>query len=151
MTDHAQTHAFPKTRTVNENAHPDHANVLVVFVGHTECGCLRWLKDGFKHCFVALQSSDKWIICDSLKNHMKFSIVELPSSFSLSRFYLDRGHIVLAGHEATPSEGSLFLPELLTCVGIVKRIIGIRSFWTVTPWQLFCLLRSMSHRWRLVQ
>jgi len=32
----------------------------------------------------------------------------------------------------------------------VKRIIGLRSFWTFTPWQLFRRLLSMKDQWRLV-
>ncbi|MGI9485672.1 MAG: hypothetical protein ACR2RF_07280 [Geminicoccaceae bacterium] len=135
-------------------ASADHADVpskiLVVFVEQTECYYLRWLKQGFKHCFVALQISDRWVICDSLKNKMVFSIIELPSDFRLSEFYRDRGYIVIAGHGSAQRQSSSIIPEILTCVAVVKRIIGIRSFWTFTPWQLFRLLNSMDDQWRLV-
>ena len=142
---------FPEPHTMSVDDLEDEATVLVVFVGKTECRCLRWLKRGFRHCFVALRASDKWLICDSLKNRMKFSIVELPPNFSLSQFYRDQGHIVVAGHGSVPSEGSFLLPEPMTCVTVVKRIVGVRSFWTITPWQLFCRLSSMTDDWRLVR
>jgi len=129
----------------------DQPTTLVVFVEQTECHCLRWLKRGFKHCFVALKTNDRWIICDSLKNKIEFSLVTLPSNFSLSDFYRRQGYTVLAKSGSPNGISSTIVPEVMTCVSVVKRIIGIRSFWTLTPWQLFCLLNAMSDEWRLVE
>lgn len=127
------------------------SNVLVVFVGHTECRHLRWLKQGFRHCFVALRSGGRWIICDSLKDRLECMLVDLPSDFDLPQFYQQRGHTVLVGQSSLQMATGSTLPEPLTCVTVAKRIIGIRSFWTFTPWQLFCLLTSMSEHWRIVE
>jgi len=127
------------------------AEILVVFVGETECRCLHWLKQGFRHCFVALRKGSRWTICDSLKNRIEFLIVDLPSDFDLGCFYRSQGHTVVAGFDAGLNTDRSMIPELLTCVTITKRIIGIRSFWTLTPWQLFCLLNAMNNRWRLVE
>lgn len=147
----AQPLSLPVSPTAYEGDHRDEAFALVVFVGRTECRSLRWLKKGFRHCFVALRANDKWIICDSLKDRMKFSIVELPASFNLSQFYRESGHIVMAGESSAQNRGSWIIPEPMTCVTVVKRILGIRSFWTMTPWQLFCLLNAMNGQWRWVR
>ncbi len=136
---------------ISANDVDEQSKVLVVFVEQTDCYYLRWLKQGFKHCFVALQISDRWIICDSLKSQMAFSIIQLPSNFKLEAFYRDRGYTVLARRGATQRNPSSIIPEILTCVAVVKRVIGIRSFWTLTPWQLFRLLSSMDDQWQLVR
>lgn len=128
----------------------DHAEILVVFVGQTECRYLRWLKKGFRHCFAALRTGDRWIVCDSLKNQLEFSLIDLPYDFDLGKFYRGRGHTVVTGAGSERVMTASTIPELMTCVTIVKRVIGIRSFWTLTPWQLFRLLISMNNRWRLV-
>ncbi|MEZ5933321.1 MAG: hypothetical protein R3F54_15490 [Alphaproteobacteria bacterium] len=125
--------------------------VLVVFVGHTHCRSLHWLKQGFKHCFVAQRVGGGWIICDSLKNQIELSQIDLPPDFSLSAFYRDMGHTVLAGQGHSIRQSTMITPEFLTCVSVVKRIIGVRSFWTFTPWQLFCRLRTMDDRWQVVE
>jgi len=136
---------------LGEEPASDHSEVLVVFVGQTECRHLRWLKQGFRHCFIALRRGDRWLVCDSLKNQIEFSLIDLPSNFDLGEFYRNRGYTVVVGQGLDQEQPRPFIPEILTCVTIAKRIIGIRSFWTFTPWQLFCLLISMNDRWRLVR
>lgn len=128
----------------------DRFQILVVFVGHTECRWLRWLKQGFKHCFVALHKGDRWIICDSLKNYLELTVLILPQNFCLSQFYRHRGYAVLGGRGPCLKAEEDFKLEILTCVSVVKRIIGLRSFWTLTPWQLFCHLKAMDGDWRLI-
>ena len=142
---------LPVLRATNGKCGKGYSEVLVVFVGQTECRLLRRLKKGFKHCFAALRTSDRWIICDSLKNQIEFSLFDLPSDFDLGKFYRGRGHTVVTGTGVANADPTSIVPEPLTCVTIVKRIIGIRSFWTVTPWQLFRLLTSTKNSWRLVK
>lgn len=136
---------------LQEDQMPWHSEILVVFVEQTECRHLRWLKQGFKHCFVALRSGGSWVICDSLKNRMECSLIDLPASFDLPEFYQRRGHTVVVGESSQRKGTGSIIPEPFTCVTVAKRIIGIRSFWTFTPWQLFCLLTSMNDRWRLIE
>jgi hypothetical protein len=124
---------------------------LVVFVDQTECSFLRFLKPGFRHCFVALQNRDRWIICDSLKNYIELFSIDTPSSFNLGKFYCKSGHRVIQGFLDDTLKSDIVIPEIFTCVAVAKRIIGVRSSWTVTPWQLYRLLRSRKDRWQLVE
>ncbi|NJO36275.1 MAG: hypothetical protein HC871_00100 [Rhizobiales bacterium] len=142
---------MPVPLSTRKIEHHEGFELLVVFVGHTQCRSLHWLKQGFKHCFVAQRLGDGWIICDSLKNRIELSFLRLPNDFSLSAFYRDMGHTVLAGRGPYIEKLRMIMPEVLTCVSMVKRIVGIRSFWTLTPWQLFCHLQAMKDRWRLVE
>lgn len=139
------------TTSVNDNAHCRRTEFIVVFVDKTECRCLRWLKRGFRHCFVALRSEDRWLICDSLKNRIEFSIVDLPDDFDLGDFYYEEGHTVIVGNQPKEKPETFILPEVLTCVAVVKRVIGLQSYWTLTPWRLFCVLNSMDNDWHVLE
>jgi hypothetical protein len=33
-------------------------------------------------------------------------------------------------------------PMPLTCVEVAKRILGLRAWWIITPWQLFKFIRK---------
>ena len=124
---------------------------LVVFVDGTECTWLRWLKRGFRHCFVVIRDERCWLICDSLKDRIELNSLDLPRSFDLAGFYAGQGHHVLVGHTARdlPREWLTLAP--LTCVSVAKRLLGIRATWVLTPWDLFAHLSSdASLRWRVV-
>lgn len=121
---------------------------LAVFVDHAECGWLRFLKPGYRHCFVALRDGDLWLICDPLKDRLELAQLSLPSHFDLARFYAGRGHRVLIGRTRPELPRRVSMPAPLTCVGVVKRVVGVRAPWVITPWQLFRHLRHRAAGWR---
>lgn len=116
--------------------------VLVVFVNHTQCYWLKFLKSGFRHCFSVIRDGNKWIVCDSLKGHMELFVIDGGPDFNLAEFYAKQGYVVLAGTNIQRKTDDRPRVEFLTCVTVVKRLLGLQSFWVWTPWQLFCLLIS---------
>jgi hypothetical protein len=124
---------------------------MVVFVDRTECRWLRSLKRGFRHCFVAVQHSRGWLVCDSLKGHMELTLLELPRSFDLGQAYANQGHCVLLGRTGSLAQSPSFSLAPLTCVSVAKRLLAVRAGRVWTPWQLFChLLRAQPEVWRSV-
>ncbi len=119
-------------------------DVCVVFVDRTECYWLKWLKSGFRHCFVGLRIGDRWLICDSLKTHMELFLPDLPAAFDLPAFYASQGHTVLVGKKVEHESGSHLSAEFLTCVTVVKRILALRTSWIWTPWQLYRFLTGQT-------
>ena len=118
---------------------------LVVFVDRG-CVWLRGLKRGFRHCFVALRDRDAWVICDSLKDRIELFVLPVPAEADLASFYRAQGHRVLIGTtQPKLHRGSLVLAPL-TCVSVVKRLLGVRAPWVLTPWQLFAHLKLDVHR-----
>ena len=118
---------------------------LAVFVDHTECGWLRRLRPGFRHCFVALRDGAIWLCCDPLKDGIELSILPVAPWFDLAHFYAERGHTVLLGttQPNLPRRPLAIAP--LTCVTIAKRLLGVRAPWVITPWQLCRLLQDRTH------
>jgi hypothetical protein len=115
---------------------------LVVFVGRADCRWLGCLRPGFRHCFVALRVGSAWLTCDSLKDRIELSVLPIPEDFDLAGFYARCGHIVLTGQTApaVPRQPLSIAP--LTCVTIVKRLLGVRAARVLTPWQLYRHLRA---------
>jgi hypothetical protein len=110
---------------------------LAVFVDHAECRWLRTLKPGYRHCFVAVRDGGSWLVCDPVKDRMELVLLTLPARFDLAQFYAGRGHRVLVGRTRPDLPRRPLLPTPLTCVAVVKRIVGVRAPWVLTPWQLF--------------
>jgi hypothetical protein len=111
---------------------------LVVFVDQVECPWLRGLKRGFRHCFAVLADGHGWLLCDPLKNRILLTRIEPPPGFDLARFYRRQGHRVLVGR--TVPTTSLRRPPVLaplTCVAVIKRLIGVQGASVLTPRQLF--------------
>lgn len=116
---------------------PAPRTVIVVFVDHNECRWLRVLERGFRHCFAAVREGSSWIVCDPLKDRIALTLAPVPRNFDLAGFYAGQGHEVLVGRlrPDRPRDRLAFAP--LTCVAVVKRIIGIEAAHVLTPRQLF--------------
>ena len=121
-----------------EQAAPLYARALVVFSGRTGVRWLRWLKPGYRHCFVALDDGLEWLTVDPLLHRLEIRASGLASAFDLAAEYRRMALDVIEVRPApVPVRGAPF--GLFTCVETAKRLLGIRARWVLTPWQL--------HRW----
>jgi hypothetical protein len=120
---------------------PIYRRILVVFCG-SSLSWLRWLRPGFRHCFAAVDDGASWLTVDPLLHRLEIRSTGLPSGFDLAGEYRRLGHAVV---EIVPAP----VPQccaplgLFTCVEAIKRLIGLRARFVVTPWQLYrSLLRA---------
>lgn len=116
--------------------------VLVVFADDATCPWLRFLRRGFRHCFVVLRAGSLWLACEPLKDRIELDALALPPEFDLATFYGAQGHRVLHGRRPPPRPRRPFAPAPLTCVTVVKRLLGIHAPWVWTPWQLHAHLTA---------
>lgn len=120
----------------------DAPSVLVVFADQTSCPCLRPLRRGFRHCFAVLRTGSLWLACEPLKDRIELDALALPPDFDLAAFYGGQGHRVLLGRRPPAPDRRGIAPAPLTCVTVVKRVLGIRAPWVWTPWQLYAHLSA---------
>lgn len=119
----------------------------VVFSGQTDIRWLRWLKPGFRHCYVLLNDGQRWTSLDPLSHVTEVSVHHhLPISFNLPAWLEARGNTVvktfLCRDIFTPAPFMLF-----TCVEAVKRVLGVHRRGVLTPWQLYQFLKKRhSHK-----
>lgn len=115
---------------------PDPAPALVVFTGDTCLGCLKILRPGFRHCFVAVCRNDHWIICDPLCHRTDLLVIGSEAAADLGDWYRCHGLTVVATH-VRPAPPRFAPLRPFTCVEAVKRVLGIHARSVNTPWQLY--------------
>ncbi len=137
---------------MTDRLHAAERVALVVFVDHTEVNWLSILRPGFRHCFAALEAERGWLICDPLKDRIALSFLQVDDNFDLAAFYAGQGYNVFAGWATAMPARRCHVPEPLTCVAIVKRLLGIDAPRVFTPWQLFRHLSTIERGvpWRRV-
>lgn len=118
----------------------------VVFHGQADLPWLRFLKPGFRHCYLLLREGPHWISIDPMLNHMDINLhSHLPPDFDLPGWLEARGHtVVLAFTDRTHKKPAPW--RLFTCVEAVKRILGLHTNFVLTPWQLYCHLTQPAHK-----
>ena len=127
---------FRFRRAAPELAAPLYPRALLVFSGRTGVAWLRWLRRGFRHCFVAVDDGVEWLTIDPLLHRLEVRASGLPSDFDLADAYRRMGLTVA---EVVPAPVPLRRAPLglFTCVETAKRVLGMRAPWVVTPWQLY--------------
>ena len=122
-----------------DDADARRGRALVVFTGSSDLKRLRWLRRGFRHCFVAVSTASGWVIYDPLSHQTDLGIVHGFSADELAGWYLNSGMRVIETRvRAAPCRPAPLRPY--TCVEAVKRVLGLHAPWVVTPWQLYWLL-----------
>ena len=100
-----------------------------------------FLKRGFRHVYVVLQSDDYWIRVDGM-NGIPIAEVITGADYDLATFYRAEGFAVIemdVGNE--PPLGPIVLAN---CVGFTKTLLGIRKLFVVTPYGLYRHLRNVA-------
>lgn len=130
-----QTGTFPALSAVNPQ------KIFVVFSGFSELKSVRFLKQGYKHCYVLMHDGTRWITCDPLAHMTEIAVHELPANFNLPSWLRARGQKVIeAVVEPAPLRPAPLMP--MTCVEAVKRVLGIHKRTILTPYQLYKFLNS---------
>lgn len=112
----------------------------VIFSNQTDLPWLKCLKPGFRHCSVLLNDGTQWITVDPLSNYMQVMVHHVPVTFDLPLWLRDRGHkVVPTIIDRTKKEAPWMI---FTCVEAVKRLLGLKKRFIITPWQLY---RHLTH------
>ncbi len=131
--------AGPRGRQPAPHQPPQDLPALVLFAGSTQLKCLRFLRAGFRHCFVAVGLAGGWVILDPLSHRTTINLVCGVTAVQLSEWYESQGvRAVATIVQAAPEKIAPLAP--VTCVEAVKRVLGIHARRIRTPWQLYSYL-----------
>lgn len=112
------------------------STALVVFSENSGMWWLRFLKAGYRHCFVILETDRGCVWVDPLSNSLTIKMLEGYELAGLLQWYRQMGmKVVRVEVEHVKSKPFTWAP--MTCVEVVKRLIGLRDCLVLTPWQLF--------------
>jgi hypothetical protein len=110
---------------------------LVVFEDRDDARLLRLLRPGFRHCFCLTGEGLRWTLCDPLKSRLAVASVDGASAAELARHLAAEGRAILYGIVGEPAPGGPPGLRPLTCVEIVKRLLGVSASGVLTPHQLY--------------
>jgi hypothetical protein len=119
--------------------------ILVVFCDHTDLWWLKFLRRGFRHCFILLRFADIWISIDALAHKTEIVRIDLPDLINLKQWLETNGDIVIKCPISKAKEKPIG-PSVFSCVESVKRIIGIRKPLIITPWQLYKFITTQNEK-----
>lgn len=113
----------------------------VVFGDGNRSMIFRLLRRGFRHCFVLLQQVGVWVSVEPLLGGIEVLVHDHPASFDFP------GHLARSGFTVVPV-GAVSIPPrfsfpfICTCTEVVRRVIGVRHPFLLTPFQLYRFLVS---------
>ena len=99
-------------------------------------GFFRFLKPGFQHCFLIDLTTHTMVEKPLLSLRPRVT----PDAFTLPQLlsnYGQRGYTVVLLHAPSPSTPLPIPRRALTCVTLVKAVLGIDDLRVQTPYQLY--------------
>jgi len=114
----------------------DGSRVIVVFEDRVGAPSLKWLRPGFRHCFCLVRRPAGWIVCDPLKSSTRLEVISPYEEDEIVAHYRAMHMKALVGYCSAVGQTSSILRPM-TCVEIVKRIIGLYAPTVWTPHQLY--------------
>ena len=109
---------------------------LVVFGGETALPLLRLLKPGFRHCFLLYRLPPGWLLYDPRSDLTELALWPDCGAAELEKSLVDKGYsVVHLRYRPVLRRAAPLGP--FTCVEAVKRALGLRARWILTPWQLY--------------
>ncbi len=117
---------------------PTPPRCLAVFHGDGHGFLARFLKPGFRHCFVAVLNKNCWVVIDG-RNGVPDIDVFAQADYDLATFFRGQGFTVIETVQRGQAPRSPF--AVANCVGLVKAILCVRSA-AITPHGLYKHLRK---------
>lgn len=109
---------------------------LVAFSGRAGLPWLRLLRRGFRHCFVAIEAGDRWVVIDPLSHYTDVEVYAGIGADQLAARLRADGLTVVDTYAVRPSpRPAPWRPH--SCVEAVIRVLGLRAPRVFTPWQLY--------------
>ncbi|MCW8915041.1 MAG: hypothetical protein OQK24_04215 [Magnetovibrio sp.] len=127
-----------KTKISADVEHCDQAprRAMVAFGGHAEYKSLRLLRPGFRHCFAVIESQGNWVMYNPLSIGTQLDIWPAGSEETLCLWLEEHDYKVIMA-EVKPLDLAPLPWSIFSCVEAVKRVLGVRAPWIMTPWQLY--------------
>lgn len=118
----------------------------VVFEGETNLWWLRFLKKGFRHCYLLLKLSTQpkqWLEINPMSNQICFFVHSNSLNFNYLHHLKKKENvkIVPVRFQQAPLKAAPLAP--FTCVEFVKRVLGIHDISIITPYKLYVYLKNI--------
>lgn len=115
----------------------------VVFTNTTGLWWLKFLKSGFRHCYLlfSMQNGRKWLEINPYSNQVVISLHRFSKAQSIEDILRIRGDNLSCAVQIKNAPQKCAPLGFFTCVELVKRVLGIHSARIITPYQLYKKLK----------
>lgn len=97
-------------------------------------------REGFRHCYVVVPSGDYWILLDGRAGSPLLAVMGGTKEHDVAAFLNKEGNTVIEAE--MPFEYDSLWPLMIgNCVGAIKKVLGVRNPFILTPYQLYRHLR----------
>lgn len=120
-------------------------NGYVVFENNTSLWWLRFLKKGYRHCYMLICISKKynlWLELNPMSNQLYIFKHESLLGLDYITHLKTSKKVTVLPVEFYQAPLKCAPLGLFTCVEFVKRILGIHKFSIITPYQLYTFLTN---------
>jgi hypothetical protein len=117
----------------------ERAEAWVLFYDTTNLWFLQGLKKNFRHCSILLIDEQIMISLDLIGKKLEIDLCEILDLPEFER-QLEVEHITVLKTKIRPVGPSWFSLIPVNCVELAKRILGIRAWGVLTPYQLYKFL-----------
>lgn len=116
----------------------DFSDAYVVFEDNTNLWWLKFLKKGYRHCYILLrlQNTNLWLEINPMSNQLFLLLHADSLELDYISYLKNKKLSTVLEIEIQDAPIKCAPIGFFTCVELVKRIIGIHSFFTITPYQL---------------
>lgn len=104
---------------------------------------LRFLKPGFRHCFLLIPLPSGWLTIDPLCSGIEIMTHDAPTDHRFIDLFIN-GNLNIVSKRINTVNKKILLPLCFSCVGLVKRVLGVRAWWVQTPYQLYRYLQNQA-------
>lgn len=105
---------------------------------------LKRLRNKFQHVFAVKKSAggEFWIVINPIISHTHVSIVPISHYPTIGALLFDPANSVVIPVTAKITDNERYTLCVFNCVEVIKSLLGIRAFWTWTPYQLYRYLKK---------
>ncbi|MDR1694568.1 MAG: hypothetical protein LBR70_05215 [Lactobacillaceae bacterium] len=114
-------------------------SVYVVFVDETSLWWLRFLKKGFRHCYIIIEIDNgmTWVEINPMSNKMFINFYKFVCSYDYIGLLKSKLDAIIYKAEVNDVGVKTAPLALFTCVEAAKRMLGIHDRFIITPYQLY--------------
>ena len=95
----------------------------------------KFFKEGFRHVAIVIRTDSNYVLIDPRASTVGLELTGRVVPDTMERQLRDNSHAI---QRVSTVKGKGFFPiGLFTCVSLFKKLLGIRAWWVLTPYQLY--------------
>jgi len=89
---------------------------------------------GYRHCFAIRWDGFNWVLIEPFGSWLEVQVMPYGPKDNVPQLMVSLGHKVMYIRKSR--QNKFIMRGILTCVTIMKHLLGIRAWWILTPKQL---------------